>query len=183
MSLSNPKTGGSIGNHLKVVNGYLWDKFCEIDPGLVAVYGTRTPIFPISDAHSDDSFWKDKPYLIYNSLYNRPIDQFYVIKRDTIFYGLKADIYGTFEWGRSIQAVLDRQDDTAKEINAWNRVRNNDETNWYQPVFFHNLRVFQIERTGGGSYMNTPLYTTDFMVRVDYHITESLDDSIKRLNP
>ena len=179
MSLSNPKAPSSIDSASKVLNGYLWDSLKKIDPGLNGYYGTVkdrqgnvkevVPIVPLHDSAGENMTWGDKPYLIYNKVFSRPKDQFYPVKREVFHFGLKAGVAQTFEWLTAIQMILDRQDDAAKDINKWNATSED-----HQHVFFHHLRIFQIERTEPRDYSVKPAHITEFMVVAEYHYTEPL---------
>ena len=170
MSLSDPKATPSVPNPVMVINGYLWDKFKEIDPGLDTY--PYMPIFPMSDAQANNSMWDNKPYLIFNRMFQRPDNPFYPIKRDVYHYGLKASAVMTLEWSAAMQAILDRQDDAARDINAWNAAHG------AEPVYFHNLRVYQMEQGGQRDYTNRPTFITDIIVKAEYHITKSLSEII-----
>ena len=175
MSLSDPKKAPSFVNPIVPVNGYLWDTMKKIDPELTGVYGQSIPIIPLHDSAAGKMPWESKPYLIYNKAFARPTGPFYPIKRETFHYALKADVGSTLEWLPVIQAILDRQDDAAKDINAWNGSRPD-----VYPVFFHHLRVFQIEKTDPRDYGVKLFHVTEFMVDVEYHYTESLNDIFEK---
>ena len=176
MSLSNPKSASSVPNAVAVVNGYLWDSLNKIDPGLNPKYKGITPIIPMHDSSAGKLPWGDNPYLIYNRIFRRAVTPFYPIKRDTFFYTLKADAGQTMEWTIAIQIILDRQDDAAKDVNEWNRMKHETVPGWDQPVFFHSFRLFQIERTDARSYSVDANQETQFMLDAQYHFTKEASD-------
>lgn len=175
MSLSNPNKQGSVPNPMAVLNGYLWDAMKAMDPELDAYYAGVTPIIPLHDSSGGNLPWGNKPYLVYNRIFKRPTSPFYPIKRDTFFYTLKSDVKSTIEWTGAIQMILDRQDDSAKDINAWNAQKYAD-GDWDQPVFFHETRIFQIERTDARDYAVDPNQETQFMIDAKYHFTKGIKE-------
>lgn len=167
MSLSD------ISNPLLVLRGYLWDTFIQIDPSLLDTYGTTVPIFPIADTYAGNDIWKNKAYFIYNTVYGRPVDEFYPVKTELVHYSLKGDASQTFQWSRALQFILDRQDDAAKDVNEWNRLYGQSD------IFFHNIRVFQVEKSAGRNYITDQNVITDMIVKITYHYTSTIDDIIK----
>lgn len=163
------------------INGYLWDTMKTIDPTLTKTsrYGNKIPFFPIGDSTSGQKQWENKPYFIYDRVMRFSSEPFYVKKRESFLYYLKAKPVETLQWTAAFQLILDREDDSAKDINNW--IRNNG-GNDVHPVFFHTLRVYQ-SRSGapssdGGQREETsrPNYISEFLVDTCYHFTTSLED-------
>lgn len=158
------------------VNGYLWDTMKQIEPSFVKTYGTKTPFFPISDSASGTKSWETKPYVIYDRMMRITRNPFYPIKRDHILYYVKGRETDTLEWGMAIQYILDRMDDSAQDINNWNKNQANTSN-----VYFHNLRVYQTDSGDMGSASTTrdfsvrPFYITKFIVDAEYHFTDSIE--------
>ena len=64
---------------------------------------------------------------------------------------------------------------SAKDINAWNAQKYAD-GDWDQPVFFHETRIFQIERTDARDYAVDPNQETQFMIDAKYHFTKGIKE-------
>ena len=201
MSLFNPREPAVFPNVAKVINGYLWDSFKAIDNLAVselpdaAAHKDRLakkykqpPFVHLADAGGSTLPWGDAPYFVYARLNDRPLDSSFWVKQDIIHYGLRAKAEETAEWQAAFHGLLDQQDDTAKRINHWNSLqvkKNPDGTVFYDgngktvsttvPVFFHSLRVYQVDATdkwSEGSSANS-FHVTEMMVRVKYHIYDS----------
>jgi hypothetical protein len=153
----------------KVINSYLWDTMKSIEPSLNKVYGNIIPFFPLSDAASGSKSWENKPYIIYDRIMKTTESPFYPIKKDHILYALKANEINTIEWGTAIQYILDRQDDSAQDINEWNR-------NQTEPkeIYFHSLRVFQMDSSIPRDFSSRPYYITEFIINAEYHLTNMI---------
>jgi hypothetical protein len=164
-----------------VVNKYLWDTMKKIDPSLSQSknYGQTIPIFPLGDSASGKKSWENKPYFIYDRMFKVMKDPFYPTKCEEIRYHLKAKEADSMYWGSVVQAILDRQDDSAKDINAW--IRENGGSEEY-PIYFHSSRMFQTSSSLATDAENLrdfsarPFYITEFIVDVKYHYTKSIED-------
>ena len=170
-----------IGVPPLAVNGYLWDTMKKIDPTLTQTkrYGKKMPFFPIGDSAAGQKQWENKPYFIYDRVFRFASNPFYPKKRESFLYYLKAKPVETLQWSAALQLILDREDDSAKDINQW--IRENDAAEEY-PVYFHTLRIYQA-RSGSPSSegmlreeSSRPYYITEFMIDVCYHHTKSLED-------
>jgi hypothetical protein len=162
---------------VKAINGYLWDTMKTLDPTIEAEYDGIIPFFPMSDSSAGASMWEEKPYIIYDRILKLSPGPFYPTRTEHIIYSLKGNEEDTFEWGTALQMILDRQDDAAKDINAWNGSRPNPEQ-----VFFHHLSAYQsggASSTRGGSkvrdFSNRPYYVTQFIIDTEYHYIGSLE--------
>lgn len=155
------------------VNNYLWDTMKQIDPtlGQTKNYGNKIPFFPISDAASGIKSWENKTYVIYDRMLKMKNSPFYPVKKEHIFYAVKGKEEGSFEWSAAIQYILDRMDDAAQDINDWNRNQENPAN-----VYFHHLRVFQVETSKPREFSNRPFYITEFIVETEYHFTDSIEE-------
>ena len=170
MSLSDPRKPSSVPLPTTALNAYLWEALKDIDPDIADDYVVNgweiTPIFPYSDAASASIPWKDKPYLLYERVPGRPTNPFYPVKRDVYHYSLKADPTLALEWVGAIQQILDRQDDAAKDVNNFNFYHRHGPR---VPVFFHHLRVYQIDPAAETKHLNDSDQFTDIMVVAEYH--------------
>lgn len=160
------------------INGYLWDTFKAIEPTFAKKYANKMPFFPVSDAASGQKQWENKPYIIYDRMFKFSRGSFYPIKQEQLVYVVKGNEAQIFEWGAGIQMILDRGDDSAKDVNNW--IRNNGGNDKY-PVYFHSMKVYQTRPMMGSAAENArdfstrPYYMSDFFVDMDYHITSSLE--------
>ena len=170
MSLSNSKQPASFANPAMIVNRYLWHRMVEIDPNLAMTYMRNglfeMPIYPVTDSSATQAIWDNKPYLLYSMSFSRPTSPFFPIKRGRVHYGLRANASQTFEWSNAMQHILDRQDESARDINEHNRRTTKS------PVYFHDTRVFQVEDTTTRDFVNNPYLISSFVVQVDYHLIE-----------
>jgi hypothetical protein len=154
----------------KTINGYLWDTMKSIEPTFEKQYGSIAPFFPIGDAKSGTKSWEKKPYIVYDRVLKITSNPFYEIKKEHLSYYLKGDERDTIEWGMAIQYILDRQDDAAQDINSWNRSQTTP-----SEVYFHHLRVFQVDSASTRDFSNRPFYITQFIIDAEYHFTQSID--------
>jgi hypothetical protein len=152
------------------VNNYLWSVMKQIEPTFQKQYGTKIPFFPMSDSATGTKSWENKTYVIYDRMLRATSSPFYPIKKEHILYAVKGKEESTLEWGMAIQYILDRQDDAAQDINSWNRSQANP-----SKVYFHSLRVFQSDSSKTRDFSNRPFYITEFIVEVEYHLTESIE--------
>ena len=163
------------------VNNYLWSVMKLIEPTLTQSKndGTTIPFFPLSDSNSGKKSWEAKSYFIYDRMFKVMKDPFYPIKCEEIRYNLKAKAQDTFIWGSAVQQILDRQDDAGKDVNNW--IRSNGGNAVY-PVYFHSLRVFQVnssltsDSSNQRDFTTRPYYLTEFIVDMKYHYTKSLEE-------
>ena len=163
------------------VNNYLWDTMKTIQPSLSQTknYGQKTPFFPLGDSASGNKSWENKTYVVYDRMFKAMKDPFYPIKCEEIRYNLKAKEEDSFIWGSVFQTILDRQDDSGKDINAW--IRENGGTDVY-PIYFHSTRIYQVSSSLATEKENLreigvrPYYVTEFIIDAKYHYTKSLED-------
>ena len=164
-----------------VVNNYLWETMKTIEPSLSQTknYGQKTPFFPLGDSASGNKSWENKTYVVYDRMFKSMKDPFYPIKCEEIRYNLKAKEEDSFIWGSVFQTILDRQDDSGKDINAW--IRENGGNDVY-PLYFHSTRIYQVSSSLATEKENLreigvrPYYVTGFIVDMKYHYTKSLED-------
>lgn len=156
------------------VNGYLWNTIKEIESSAFAKkYGTKIPFFPLGDSASGTKAWEDRTYVLYDRMMVMRNDPFYPIKKEQILYGVKGKPADLFEWGAAIQYILDRQDDAAQDINNWNSNQTNP-----SDVYFHHVRVFQSDYARSRDFSNRPYYISEFIVEIEYHFTNKIEDFI-----
>lgn len=177
--------GEKIGITPLAINGFLWDTMKQINPDLEEIYGDTVPFYPVADSAAGDSPWEDKPYFIYDRVFRFNGKPFHEHKRESILYYLKANDIDSLEWSGALQAILDREDDAAQDINSWIRSQENGPEDY--PYYFHNLRVYQSRSSSPSSEgkmrdVSTvqPYYITEFMIDAHFHFTKQLT-KIKRV--
>ena len=171
----------SLAVPVLAVNGYFWDVMKQLDPTLTQTkrYGNKIPFFPIGDQTTGQKQWENKAYFVYDRVFRFSSNPFYPKKRESFLYYLKANPIETLQWTAALQIILDREDDSAKDINEW--IRNNGGSEEY-PVYFHTLRVYQARSGSPGSEgmlreeTSRPYSVSEFMIDVCYHHTKSLED-------
>jgi hypothetical protein len=173
-----------IGVPSLAINGFLWDTMKQIDPDIEKRYGSTVPFYPIGDSAAGSEPWDNNPYFVYDRVFRFSGKPFYEHKRESTLYYLKAREVDSLEWAGIIQAILDREDDTAKDINAWIRSQDNAVDDY--PIFFHNVRIYQSRSSSPSSdgkireYTTVqPYYITEFMVDTHFHFTKQLVKSPK----
>jgi hypothetical protein len=159
-----------------VVNKYLWHTIKQLEPSFVKTYGSNIPFFPLSDSASGAKSWENKTYVIYDRMMKYTNNPFYPIKSESLIYAVKGSEVQTLEWSMAIQYILDRQDDSAQDINNWNRSQTNPAN-----IYFHSTRAFQSD-SGAVSGLSTardfssrPFYITEFVIDLKYHFTDSIE--------
>lgn len=158
------------------INNYLWDTMKRIDPTLSHTknYGkTKIPFFPISDSASGMKAWENKPYIIYDRMLMARTSPFPYVKCEHIVYALKGKEEDLMEWSLVLQRILDRQDDSAQEINEWNSKQEVP-----AKVYFHSTSILQNTSTDVRDFSTRPFYISQFIVKADYHFTDSILDYI-----
>lgn len=149
-----------------IINAYLWAQFQANAPEFVAQYNGIVPIFPVRDTFAGSSTWSKKPYIIYDNMARVRTARFYGTKKEQLLYSVRGDIPQIFMLRDLITDVLDRSDDTAKDINAWAG------ENLDNPlIFFHDFKVFQMSATSEktSDVSNRQFYTTEMVIEYQYH--------------
>jgi hypothetical protein len=182
--------GDIVGIPTLAINGFLWETMQQINPNLGILYGDEMPFYPIGDSSAADEPWDNKPYFIYDRVFRFSSKPFYEHKRESTLYYLKAREVDSLEWSAVLQAILDREDDAAMDINNWIRRQwqnlkdESDDpekvTNPY-PFYFHNVRVYQSRSSSPSSAgklreVSTvqPYYISEFMIDTHFHYTKQI---------
>lgn len=152
------------------VNGYLWHTMKRIEPSFARKYGQTIPFFPLSDSASGTKSWEDKTYIIYDRMLRMNQTPFPYIKKEHLIYAVKGKEQSSLEWGMALQYILDRRDDAAQDINDWNRAQENP-----AGVYFHSVKVHQVESSRSRDFSTRPYYITEFIVELEYHLTDSIE--------
>lgn len=155
------------------INSYLWDTISTLHPSFVSQYNGIVPIYPVYDSTAGDAKWKDKPYIIYDSLLRVNPSPFYPLRKEQVMYQVKGDINDVIGLRETIINILNRGDDVAREINEYYcSVNPNFET------FIDNVRCFQINFTNEETKPSTnkQYFVASIIVEFDYHPTSILND-------
>lgn len=143
------------------------------NPKEYTIYGGVRPIFPVNDSVSGDAKWINRPYLVFTEAF-RVSHGLHVTKKATFIYSLKANIDDHLGWASALQAILDRQDDAAADVNEYNLALMSDPNpevrKTYCPVVFHSFRVYQNEPAKPSGAISSPAVTSTFMVVAEYHL-------------
>jgi hypothetical protein len=167
----------------KFVNAYIKQQLKDF--GILSGYEQMDPIFPVSPTNLDDVFknyvgapGEQNPLLIqYDRMIRLRPNAFYRHKREQVIYTLYCtEMTKIYDATRIIFEALDREDAAAQDINAYTRKTfggsNTDPLN----VYFHNLKVYQVDQTRDlielGSVRTT--YANKLIIEYDYH-TKDLD--------
>ena len=138
-----------------------------IESKLAPLYKGIVPFFPNVDSLSGTAPWESNAYVIYDRTFRTAISPLYVIKRESIIYSIRGTTDQTIKWSRAIQKILDRQDDAAQDINAWNRTQTIPDG-----VYFHHVRVSQNGSSIPRTFSTQPLNVVELIVDVEYHFTD-----------
>jgi hypothetical protein len=152
------------------INNYVWDVMKKVDSTFSKQYGQTVPFFPINDAKSGTKSWENKPYVIYDRILRNTGKPFYPIKREHLIYAVKGSAKDALEWSMAIQYILDRMDDAAQDINAWNREQTTPSN-----VYFHHLKAFQTQGAENREFSNRSYYIAQFTIEAEYHLTDPIE--------
>lgn len=151
------------------VNAYLWESLKGIDGTLAAQY-SYMPFFPLADAVGGTQGWGSKPYVVYDQLMKFRPKPFYGIHKAQIWYWVRGQADDAIGWSTAIAHILDREDQSARDINVY--LRDNAPTTG---IYYHNLKVFQID-SAKDERMDLSVkqtYTQSMIIEVTYHITKN----------
>lgn len=97
---------------------------------------------------------------VYDRLFKMRRNSFPHIKEEQLIYQLykmNSNVEALIETGQIIYDLLDREDESAEEINEWIRTKvvgdvvtfgTGSLARDFKPVYFHDLKVYQLEETG-----------------------------------
>ena len=160
------------------INEYVWEQF-HVTPSMSATYSSYSgtvPIFPVSDNVSGTTKWEGKTYIIYDSFIKPRSSNkyFYPIKAGQMMYSIKGTLENIYKWRDFISNVLDREDIAARDINnyAGENINNFD-------LGFHCINVTQANYIGNTTESSgtKKTYSTNLIIRYDYHITDIYNNS------
>lgn len=156
------------------INRYLQEKIATLGLGATPMYPTMPTDFSISDGFTMDQLIGDDPTVRYNfngsaAIYDRMLKMrrapFPHIKSEQLlyyFFAISQDaVPNIIETTQLIQDLLDREDESAQELNDWivryqaanpgtpidgNKTARFGDKDFLLP-FFHKIRVYQLEET------------------------------------
>lgn len=154
----------------KYINEYLWDSMKTIDDSLAKDYGNIIPFFPISDTRSDEWPWKDKPYVIYDQMFRLRSRPGYFVHKTHALYFIKGGPSEVLAWTNAMALILDRQDSSAQDLNAWLAQNNPD-----AGIYFHWFKVMQVDQTNENrmDMAVSQKYLSTMVVEFEYHVTKT----------
>lgn len=168
------------------INAFIFDKLCEYDDIGVSKSQKVMPIFASSPTSIEETYQKtiqsttlNEPLLIqYDRLIKSRPNAFYPQKKDQMLYQIySTSLANVNNATLVISQLLDREDASAQEVNAWNSNNPQKYKNKVLPynVFFHRTRVYQIDdpKEFMRNISNNPIYVSKMVIEYDYH-TESI---------
>jgi hypothetical protein len=171
------KIPSSVSRHPEsYLTHYVWDQFKTIAPELYTRWhqvagATVIPFFPFSAEASIPDEIKDSqlPYVIWDSfIKTRTVNKyFYPIKSSQVRFRIKGEFSQLMAFRQIMYDILDREDDSAKDANAWagsNSIA-------IPSIFFHCTNAFQTgyieSATDSNNFRQQSI--TDLIVKFDYH--------------
>ena len=100
------------------------------------------PYFPVHDSTGIDASWEHKPYVVYDWISLRTPTDLYPRKTEQLVYSIRGQIDEIYKIRDDIVGYLDRQDESANELNLWQQEALPTE----ECVSFHTMRAWQSGR-------------------------------------
>lgn len=176
------------------INRYLYERFSELGDQY------KVPFFPSSPTAIDDfteQFPTGNQFYVYDRMMKIRRGPFPHIKNEQMlmyFYARGTSpaesIVSIYESSQMVQDWLDRGDESAEELNAWikSKLKNgvmtlNSGTNLqtsFNPVYFHSLKVFQLEETADIIDFGTARTWAGnkLIIEYSYHISKDYNSTI-----
>lgn len=146
-----------------LINKYLQQKLGSSGFGAVPMFPTYPSDFDISQGFSIDDitsggkFFFDGQAAVYDRMFKFRRKPFPHIKSEQLlyyFYALTEQaVENLIEMTQRIYDLLDREDESAQDLNDWIKSQLNpeglfvDSGKEFYPVYFHNIKVYQLEET------------------------------------
>jgi hypothetical protein len=169
-----------------IINEYLAEKIPQILDGR---YKGNLKFFPTRPT-SIDTIVKTNPaqandvYVVYDRMFRLRKTAFPHVKKEQLVYYLykmNGDPESLIETTQVIYDLLDNEDESGQDLNAWiaSKVNSNKLLTFgagrgaktFRPVFFHEMRVFQLEEARYiVDYDSTKTYSAaKVLINYDYH--------------
>jgi len=166
------------------INNYLSEKITE---ALSDKFASNLKFFPTSPTDinaltENMSEASNDVFGVYDRLFKLRRKAFPHIKTEQLlyyFYKMSGDIEALIETGQVVHDLLDREDESAQELNSWiqSKVVNGVVTfggKEFKPVFFHGMKVFQLEESRDIAKFNTTrtFSASKIIIDYEYHVTD-----------
>ena len=150
------------------VNKYIWDTMKRIDPSLEAEYQGVLPFFPLADSRGGDANWGAKPYIVYDITTRKRQNKFYPKHSVQIYYFVRGQAEDVIVWANTIQHIIDREDDAAKDVNSFMADQHPEEAK----VYFHSFNAFMMDQVNDKrmDLAVSQFYTMSMIVETSYHL-------------
>jgi hypothetical protein len=166
------------------INNYLAEKIVERIPDS---FSSTLKFFPTSPTDINaltESFGEASAdvFAVYDRMFKMRRKAFPHIKCEQLlyyFYKTSGDLEALIETSQIIADLLDREDESAQELNTWiqSKVVNGKVVfggKEFKPVFFHSMKVFQLEESRDivNFDSNRTLAGTKIIIDYEYHVTD-----------
>jgi hypothetical protein len=115
--------------------------------------------------------------ITYDRLMRFRTTPFYAVKREQLIYTIYGSVQSVQNINVIISQLLDREDAAAQDLNDWardNPISLNGQT-VLSNVFFHNIKVYQIDETRDILELNSvnmSEWASKIIIEYDYHAAE-----------
>ena len=144
------------------INEYLSEKVPLSIPGAFNGPLRFFPTLPTNINDFAESFPEsaNDVFGVYDRLFKMRRGPFPHIKEEQLiynFYKMNSNVEALIQTGQMVYDLLDREDESAEEINEWIRSKvvngvvtfgSGSLARQFKPVYFHDLKVYQLEETG-----------------------------------
>jgi hypothetical protein len=163
------------------INNYLSEKISE---ALSESFSGNLRFFPTSPTDIDaltESFGETSAdvFAVYDRMFKLRRKAFPHIKCEQLlyyFYKTAGDLEALIDTTQIVADLLDREDESAQELNSWIQSKIVDGKvifggKEFKPVFFHRMKVFQLEESRDviGFKSNRSVAGTKIIIDYDYH--------------
>lgn len=144
------------------INEYLSEKIPQMIPEAFNGPLRFFPTLPTDPTVLTESFPEsaNDVFGVYDRMFKMRRNAFPHIKEEQLiynFYKMNSNVEALIQTGQMVYDLLDREDESAEEINAWIGSRivdgvvtfgSGNLARQFKPVYFHDLKVYQLEETG-----------------------------------
>lgn len=163
------------------INAYILGQLRKFE--FLTGFESINPILPvqstnIDDLYSDITLTADPFLIVYDRLVRYRPSPMYRHKREQLIYTIHSQTQETgFNISRLIIDALDREDSAAQDINKW--LVDNPDKIPANNIFFHNVRVFQIDETRDLIELSSVKFNwrNKIIIEYDYHRSDSSDQT------
>ena len=161
------------------INAYLFDKLAEYDDIGISATQQLIPIFASTPTNTEEVYKNvvetttlTNPLVIqYDRLLRFRAGPFYPVKKEQLLYYLySTSLANVNNANIVISQLLDREDAAAQDLNKW-AAENADKLNVPHNVFFHNIKVYQIDETRDIVELASArtIFTNKLIIEYEYH--------------